>query len=302
MVIPSVARVVEDGAPLAVRLKEPPSCTRICSLGFPPTFGSTASGGPPRRRPLQLEDPATEQTVTTVASASVEDCIAAVDAAQAAFGPWAAKSPRERGEILRRAYEIMIREKERIAKIITLENGKGLETAGRRRPTPPSSSAGTPKRRCGVIGQTSMAPSTGARILTYYKPAGVSVLVTPWNFPAAMATRKIGPALAAGCTVVIKPASATPLTMLALMPILEEAGVPKGVVNVVPSEQSGKVVSAMLADIRVRVISFTGSTQVGRVLLKEAAHNVIKPSMELGRNAPFVVFEDADIDAPSTGR
>jgi succinate-semialdehyde dehydrogenase/glutarate-semialdehyde dehydrogenase len=250
---------------------------------------------------FDVEDPATEQTITTVASATVEDCLAAVDAAQAAMGPWAAKSPRERGEVLRKAYEIMIREKERIAKIITLENGKGLEDSRAEAAYAAEFFRWNAEEAVRVIGQVSSAPSTGARILTYYKPAGVSVLVTPWNFPAAMATRKIGPALAAGCSVVIKPASATPLTMLALMPILEEAGVPPGVVNVVPSQASGKVVSAMLADIRVRVISFTGSTQVGRTLLKEAAHNVVKPSMELGGNAPFIVFEDADVDAAIEG-
>ncbi|HTK33805.1 MAG TPA: NAD-dependent succinate-semialdehyde dehydrogenase [Caulobacteraceae bacterium] len=250
---------------------------------------------------FEVEDPAIEQTITTVASASVEDCIGAVDAAHRAGAAWAAKSPRERGEILRKAYEIMIREKERIAKIITLENGKGLEDSRAEAAYAAEFFRWNAEEAVRVIGQVSTAPSTGARILTYYKPAGVSVLVTPWNFPAAMATRKIGPALAAGCTVVVKPASATPLTMLALMPILEEAGVPAGVVNVVPSQQSGAVVSAMLADLRVRVISFTGSTQVGRVLLKEAAHNVVKPSMELGGNAPFIVFEDADIDAAVDG-
>jgi succinate-semialdehyde dehydrogenase/glutarate-semialdehyde dehydrogenase len=134
-----------------------------------------------------------------------------------------------------------------------------------------------------------------------HKPAGVAVLVTPWNFPAAMATRKIGPALAAGCPVVLKPASETPLTILALMPLLEEAGVPAGVVNVIPSRRSGPVVSAMLHDPRVRVVSFTGSTEVGRKLLHEAADNIIKPAMELGGNAPFIVFDDADIDAAIDG-
>ncbi|HWV44249.1 NAD-dependent succinate-semialdehyde dehydrogenase, partial [Pseudorhodoplanes sp.] len=151
------------------------------------------------------------------------------------------------------------------------------------------------------IGQMSLAPASGARILVQHKPAGIALLVTPWNFPAAMATRKIGPALAAGCPVVLKPASDTPLTMLALMPILEEAGVPAGVVNVIPSRSSGKVVSAMLHDPRVRVVSFTGSTEVGRVLLREAADNIVKPAMELGGNAPFIVFEDADIDAAIEG-
>jgi succinate-semialdehyde dehydrogenase/glutarate-semialdehyde dehydrogenase len=151
------------------------------------------------------------------------------------------------------------------------------------------------------VGQNSVGPGSGARILVHHKPAGVAVLVTPWNFPAAMATRKIGPALAAGCAVVLKPASDTPLTMLALMPILEEAGVPAGVVNVVPSRSSGKVVSTMLHDPRVRVLSFTGSTEVGRKLLHEAADNVVRPAMELGGNAPFIVFEDADIDAAIEG-
>ena len=165
----------------------------------------------------------------------------------------------------------------------------------------PSSSAGTPRRRCAISAQLSRAPASGARIMVQHKPAGIAVLVTPWNFPAAMATRKIGPALAAGCPVVLKPASDTPLTMLALMPILEEAGVPAGVVNVIPSRSSGKVVSAMLHDPRVRVVSFTGSTEVGRKLLHEAADNVVKPAMELGGNAPFIVFEDADIDAAIEG-
>jgi succinate-semialdehyde dehydrogenase/glutarate-semialdehyde dehydrogenase len=152
-----------------------------------------------------------------------------------------------------------------------------------------------------VIGQASRAPASGARILVTHKPAGIALLVTPWNFPAAMATRKIGPALAAGCTVVIKPATATPLTMLALMPLLQEAGVPAGVVNLVPSSASGKVVSAMLKDGRVRVISFTGSTEVGRVLLKEAAENIVRPAMELGGNAPFIVCHDANIDEAVEG-
>ena len=151
------------------------------------------------------------------------------------------------------------------------------------------------------IGQVYMAPASGARVVAQHKPAGVAVLVTPWNFPAAMATRKIGPALAAGCPVVLKPASETPLTMLALMPLLEEAGVPAGVVNVIPSRRSGPVVSAMLHDPRVRVVSFTGSTEVGRKLLHEAADNIVKPAMELGGNAPFIVFEDADIDAAIDG-
>ena len=165
---------------------------------------------------------------------------------------------------------------------------------------PPSSSAGTPRRAC-AISANGMAPASGARMFVHHKPAGIAVLVTPWNFPAAMATRKIGPALAAGCPVVLKPASETPLTMLALMPILEEAGVPAGVVNVIPSRRSGPVVDAMLHDPRVRVVSFTGSTEVGRKLLHSAADQVLNTAMELGGNAPFIVFEDADIDAAIDG-
>src|SRR6266852_9262905 len=246
-------------------------------------------------------DPATEKKIASVASASVEDSKAALDAAQAAFGPWAAKKPRERGEILRKAYELIIRDAERLAKLITIENGKALSDSRGEVAYAAEFFRWYAEEGVRNLGDVGRAPSSGARIFVHHKPAGVAVLVTPWNFPAAMATRKIGPALAAGCPVVLKPASDTPLTMLALMPALEEAGVPAGVVNVVPSRRSGPVVSAMLHDPRVRVLSFTGSTEVGRKLLHEAADNIIKPSMELGGNAPFLVFDDADIDAAIDG-
>src|SRR5882762_6643205 len=246
-------------------------------------------------------DPATEKTIASVASASVEDAKAAVDAAQDAFEGRAGRKPRERAEILRKAYEIIMRDAERFAKLITLENGKALSDSRGEIAYAAEFFRWYAEEAVRNIGQISMAPASGARIVAQHKPAGIAVLVTPWNFPAAMATRKIGPALAAGCPVVLKPASDTPLTMLALMPILEEAGVPAGVVNVIPSRSSGKVVSAMLHDPRVRVVSFTGSTEVGRKLLHEAADNVVKPAMELGGNAPFIVFEDADIDAAIEG-
>lgn len=246
-------------------------------------------------------DPATETTIASVASATVEDAKRAVDAAQEAFPAWAAKKPRERAEILRKAFEIIMRDAERFAKLITLENGKALSDSRGEIAYAAEFFRWYAEEAVRNVGQISMAPATGARIVAQHKPAGIAVLVTPWNFPAAMATRKIGPALAAGCPVVLKPASDTPLTMLALMPALEEAGVPPGVVNVVPSRRSGPVVSAMLHDPRVRVLSFTGSTEVGRKLLHEAADNIIKPSMELGGNAPFIVFEDADIDAAVDG-
>ena len=225
----------------------------------------------------------------------------AVEAAAAAGTAWAARKPRERGEILRRAFELVIRESERLAKLMTLENGKALPDSRAEVAYAAEFFRWSAEEAVRNIGQMSMAPSSGARILVQHKPAGVAVLVTPWNFPLAMAPRKIGPALAAGCTVVLQPASETPLTTLALVPILEEAGVPPGVVNVIPSRRSGAVVGAMLEDMRVRVLSFTGSTEVGRKLIAAAAENVVKPVMELGGNAPFLVFADADVDAAVEG-
>src|ERR1700719_1699658 len=216
-------------------------------------------------------DPATENKVASVASATVDDAKAAIDAASAAFPAWAAKKPRERGEILRKSYELIMRDAERLAKLITIENGKALSDSRGEVAYAAEFFRWYAEEAVRNIGQNSVAPASGARIFVHHKPAGIAVLVTPWNFPAAMATRKIGPALAAGCPVVLKPASDTPLTMLALMPIMEEAGVPAGVVNVIPSRSSGKVVSAMLHDSRVRVVSFTGSTEVGRKLLHEDA-------------------------------
>jgi succinate-semialdehyde dehydrogenase / glutarate-semialdehyde dehydrogenase len=246
-------------------------------------------------------DPATENTVASVASASVDDAKAAIDAASDAFEGWAARKPRERAEILRKAFELIMRDAERFAKLITIENGKALSDSRGEVAYSAEFFRWYAEEAVRNIGEVSRAPASGARIFVHHKPAGVAVLVTPWNFPAAMATRKIGPALAAGCPVVLKPASETPLTMLALMPMLEEAGVPAGVCNVIPSRRSGAVVSAMLHDPRVRVVSFTGSTEVGRKLLHEAADNVVKPAMELGGNAPFIVFDDADIDAAIEG-
>src|SRR5437762_3110268 len=246
-------------------------------------------------------DPATEAKIASVASAGVADAKAAVDAASDAFPGWAARKPRERGEILRKAFELILQHSERFARLITLENGKALSDSRAEVAYAAEFFRWYAEEAVRAIGGLSRAPASGARMVAQHKPAGVAVLVTPWNFPAAMATRKIGPALAAGCPVVLKPASETPLTMLALMPLLEEAGVPAGVVNVIPSRRSGPVVSAMLHDPRVRVVSFTGSTEVGRKLLREAADNIIKPAMELGGNAPFIVFDDADIDAAIDG-
>src|ERR1700742_2351961 len=246
-------------------------------------------------------DPATDNKIASVASATVEDAKAAVDAARGAFADWAGRKPRERAEILRKSYELIMRDAERLAKLITIENGKALSDSRGEVAYAAEFFRWYAEEAVRNVGSNSTAPSTGARIFVHHKPAGIAVLVTPWNFPAAMATRKIGPALAAGCPVGLKPASDTPLTMLALMPILEEAGVPAGVVNVIPSRSSGKVVSAMLHDPRVRVVSFTGSTEVGRQLLHEAADNGVRPAMERRGNAPFIVFDDADIDAAIEG-
>ena len=250
---------------------------------------------------FDVYDPATEEIIATVADGTTKDALAAVDAAAAAFDGWAARAPRERAEILRKAFELFNAKKEYFARLMTRENGKSL-TDSRAEATYAAEffrwfAEEAPRN----IGQMSRAPSTGARILVQHKPAGVAVMVTPWNFPAAMGTRKIAPALAAGCTLVLKPASETPLTMLAIAQLLEEAGVPPGVVNILPSRKSGAVVRTMLKDPRVRVISFTGSTEVGRRLLHEAADMVVRPAMELGGNAPFLVFEDADLDAAVEG-
>lgn len=241
-------------------------------------------------------DPATEEKIASVADATVEDAISAVDAAYAAAPQWAATSPRERSEILRRAYEIMVARKDEIAHLITLESGKALPEAKGEALYAAEFLRWFSEEAVRVLGEISVAPNGANRIIVQRHPIGVSVFVTPWNFPAAMATRKIGPALAAGCTTVLKPAKETPLTALAMAMIFEEAGVPPGVVNVVPTRRSSKAVGAMLKDSRVRKFSFTGSTETGRVLLSQAAENVVKCSMELGGNAPFIVFADADLD------
>jgi len=246
-------------------------------------------------------DPARETAIASVASGTVDDALAAVDAADAAFADWAGRKPRERAEILRKAYDLIMADKDRLARLITLENGKALPDSQSEIAYAAEFFRWYAEEAVRNIGEVMRSPTTGARILVHHKPAGIGLLVTPWNYPAAMGTRKIGPALAAGCPVIIKPASETPLTMLALMPLLEEAGVPKGVVNVLPSRRSGAVADAMLGDPRVRVVSFTGSTEVGRTLLQSAARNIVNPAMELGGNAPFIVREDAALDAATDG-
>jgi succinate-semialdehyde dehydrogenase/glutarate-semialdehyde dehydrogenase len=246
-------------------------------------------------------DPATGEVIASVADGGESDAIAAVDAAAEAASAWAATPPRVRGEHLRRAFELMTARADDLAKLISLENGKALTDARGEVTYAAEFFRWFSEEAVRGEGIVSTAPSGANRIVVVRQPVGVCVLVTPWNFPAAMATRKIGPALAAGCTVILKPASDTPLTALAMAGILAEAGVPAGVVNVLPSRSSGKVVSKMLGDPRVRKVSFTGSTEVGRILLAQAAENVVNTSMELGGNAPFVVFADADLEAAVDG-
>jgi succinate-semialdehyde dehydrogenase / glutarate-semialdehyde dehydrogenase len=246
-------------------------------------------------------NPATGAVLTSVADGTVDDAISAVDAAHAAAAEWAATAPRDRAEVLRRAFELMTSRADEIAHLMSLENGKALVDARGETTYAAEFFRWYAEEAVRAEGSLMTAPSGANRIVVMHQPVGIAVLVTPWNFPAAMATRKIGPALAAGCTVVLKPASDTPLTALLLAQILADSGVPAGVVNVLPARRSGAVVSAMLHDPRVRKLSFTGSTEVGRILLKEAADQVVNCSMELGGNAPFLVFEDADLDAALNG-
>ena len=250
---------------------------------------------------LPVTDPATEEVIAQVASGTPEDALEAVAAAYAALPGWAARPPRERGECLRRAYELMIARAEPLARLMVAENGKALKDARGEIIYAAEFFRWYAEEAVRNEGSLSVAPSGANRIMVQRQPVGVSVLVTPWNFPAAMATRKIGPALAAGCTVVLKPAKETPLSALAIAVLLQEAGVPEGVVNVLPTTKPGPLVAAMLADPRVRKLSFTGSTEVGRGLLHTAADTVTNCSMELGGNAPFLVFEDADIEAAVEG-
>src|SRR5579863_6505801 len=245
--------------------------------------------------------PATEEPLAEVADGTAADALDAVSAAHQALPAWAATAPRQRAEVLRKAFELMTARAEQFARLMSAENGKSLRDARGEAAYAAEFFRWYAEEAVRIEGTLMRAPSGANKILTLHQPIGVSLLVTPWNFPAAMATRKIGPALAAGCSVVLKPAEDTPLTALALAELLGEAGVPDGVVNVVTTAKPGPAVSAMLSDSRVRKLSFTGSTEVGRLLLGQAANSVMSCSMELGGNAPFIVFEDADIDAAVEG-
>jgi succinate-semialdehyde dehydrogenase / glutarate-semialdehyde dehydrogenase len=250
---------------------------------------------------IDVVDPSSGAAVASVVDATVEDGLDAVRAAHEAGPAWAAAAPRERSEILRRAFELMVERKAMLAELIALENGKALPDAMGEVVYSAEFFRWFAEEAVRLNGEFTTAPAGANRILVTHQPIGVAVLVTPWNFPAAMAARKIGPALAAGCTCVLKPATATPLTAYVMAGLLAEAGVPAGVVNVVTTSTTGAVVGAMLKDPRVRKLSFTGSTEVGRTLLKEASEPVLNCSMELGGNAPFIVFDDADLAAALDG-
>lgn len=250
---------------------------------------------------IQVLDPATGDVITAVASAGSDDVAQAVDIAAGAGPAFAATSPRERGEILRRTYQMMIARVDEFAELIVLEMGKALPEAENEVRYAAEFFRWYSEEAVRNIGSLQIAPAGDKRIVTIHQPVGVCLLITPWNFPAAMATRKIGPAVAAGCTMIHKPASDTPLTALAMADLMLEAGLPPGVLNVLPSNRSSEVVPTMLGDPRVRKLSFTGSTEVGRILLEGAAAQIVNTSMELGGNAPFVVFDDADIEAAVEG-
>ena len=256
-----------------------------------------ASGG----GTLAVEDPATGHTLCEVADATPEDARAALDAACAVQAEWAAHPPRERGEILRRAYEEMTERADELALLMTLEMGKALAESKAEIAYASEFFRWNAEEAVRIDGRFATAPNGAGRLLTMKQPVGPCLLITPWNFPTAMGTRKIGPAVAAGCTMVVKPAKLTPLSMLALAQILERAGLPKGVLNVVTAKSASAVTGPLIEDPRLRKLSITGSTEVGRKLIEQSAPNVLKLSMELGGNAPFIVFEDADLDAAVEG-
>ncbi|AXH37147.1 NAD-dependent succinate-semialdehyde dehydrogenase [Humibacter sp. BT305] len=250
---------------------------------------------------FDVNDPATGKTLLTIASATPEDGKAALDAAVAAQESWAATPARTRGEILRRAWELLQERKDEVALLMTLEMGKPLAEAYGEVTYGGEFLRWFSEEAVRISGRYGSNPEGTGRMIVTHHPVGPCFLITPWNFPLAMATRKIAPALAAGCTVVVKPAALTPLTTLLFVRILEDAGVPAGVVNVVQTTASRAVSAPIIADHRLRKLSFTGSTEVGVALLKQAADNVLRTSMELGGNAPFIVFDDADLDKAVDG-
>ncbi|MBE2317120.1 NAD-dependent succinate-semialdehyde dehydrogenase [Solirubrobacter sp. CPCC 204708] len=256
-----------------------------------------ASGG----ATLDVEDPSTGSSIAAVADATPDDAKAALDACCAVQEEWAAHPPRERGEILRRAFEAMTANADDLALVMTLEMGKPVAESKAEITYAAEFLRWFSEEAVRIEGRYATAPNGAGRLITMKQPVGPCYAITPWNFPAAMGTRKIGPAIAAGCTMVIKPAQQTPLSMLALAKIFEEAGLPKGVLNVVTSSKSSDVSKPIIGDPRLRKLTFTGSTEVGRMLVEQSAQGLLRTSMELGGNAPFLVFEDADLDAAVEG-
>jgi succinate-semialdehyde dehydrogenase/glutarate-semialdehyde dehydrogenase len=250
---------------------------------------------------FSVEDPATGETLVDVADASEDDAKAALDAAAAAGPEWAAHPPRERGEILRRAFEAIIANADELALLMTLEMGKPLKESKAEVAYGAEFLRWFSEQAVRIEGRYATSPNGQGRLLTMQQPVGPCLLITPWNFPLAMGTRKVGPAIAAGCTMVVKPAQLTPLSMLMLAKVLEDAGLPKGVLNLVTASSSGETMSPLIADPRLRKLSFTGSTEVGKKLMAQASDNLLRLSMELGGNAPFIVFDDADIDSAVQG-
>ena len=252
-------------------------------------------------RTLEVEDPSTAETLVSVADATVADGVAALDAAVAAQAGWAATPPRERGEILRKAFEAITARAEEFALLMTLEMGKPLAEARGEVTYGAEFFRWFSEEAVRISGRWSTAPNGATRLVTMKQPVGPTLMITPWNFPLAMGTRKIGPALAAGCTMVVKPAKQTPLSMLALVDLLTGCGVPAGVVNVITTSRTGEVIEPIIRDPRLRKLTFTGSTPVGRKLVEQSAEQLLRVSMELGGNAPFLVFEDADVDKAVDG-
>ncbi|TYC98976.1 NAD-dependent succinate-semialdehyde dehydrogenase [Arthrobacter echini] len=272
-------------------LKKVPTGLLIGGAWRPASSGAT----------FDVQDPATGQTLLSIADATPEDGMAALDAAVAAQAGWAATAPRERGEILRRAFDLVTARADEFALLMTLEMGKPLAEARGEVTYGAEFLRWFSEEAVRASGRYSVAPDGKSRLLVNKKPVGPCLLITPWNFPLAMATRKIAPAIAAGCTMVLKPAALTPLTSALFAAVLQEAGLPDGVLNIVTTTTAGRVTGPLIEDSRLRKLSFTGSTPIGRSLLSAASANVLRTSMELGGNAPFVVFEDADLDAAVEG-
>ncbi len=250
---------------------------------------------------LEVEDPATGETLAEVADASPEDADAALQAAHETFPTWRDVAPRERGDILRRAYEAIMERQDELALLMTLEMGKPVAESKAEIAYAAAFFRWYGEEAVRINGRFTVNENGKGRVLTLKQPVGPCIFITPWNFPLAMGTRKVGPAIAAGCTMVVKPAKQTPLSMLAMAQILQEAGLPDGVLNVITASSSGSIMEPLIKDARTRKLSFTGSTEVGRKLIEQSADQILRVSMELGGNAPFLIFDDADLDLAVEG-